>query len=47
MNASTSPVTGVDFIMADTIDSGVCYMAHFSDPDGNALMFCHRYAPPA
>jgi catechol 2,3-dioxygenase-like lactoylglutathione lyase family enzyme len=37
---------GVTF-PADTIDSGVCYMAHFSDPDGNALMFHHRYAPPA
>ena len=32
---------------AETLDSGVCYMAHFSDPDGNALMFHHRYAPPA
>jgi catechol 2,3-dioxygenase-like lactoylglutathione lyase family enzyme len=31
---------------ADTIDSGVCHMAHFSDPDGNALMLHHRYAPP-
>ena len=31
----------------DTMDSGVCYMAHFKDPDGNALMFHHRYAPPA
>ena len=30
---------------ADTLDSGVCHMAHFSDPDGNALMFHHRYAP--
>jgi len=30
---------------ADTIDSGVCHMAHFEDPDGNALMFHHRYAP--
>jgi predicted enzyme related to lactoylglutathione lyase len=30
---------------ADTIDSGVCHMAHFYDPDGNALMFHHRYAP--
>jgi predicted enzyme related to lactoylglutathione lyase len=36
---------GVSFA-ADTIDSGVCYMAHFHDPDGNALMFHHRYAPP-
>ena len=31
---------------ADTLDSGVCHMAHFSDPDGNALMLHHRYAPP-
>ena len=37
---------GVAFA-AETLDSGVCYMAHFSDPDGNALMFHHRYAPPA
>jgi predicted enzyme related to lactoylglutathione lyase len=29
----------------DTIDSGVCHMANFEDPDGNALMFHHRYAP--
>jgi predicted enzyme related to lactoylglutathione lyase len=35
---------GVTF-PADTIDSGVCHMAHFSDPDGNSLMFHHRYAP--
>jgi catechol 2,3-dioxygenase-like lactoylglutathione lyase family enzyme len=31
----------------DIIDSGVCHMAYFADPDGNALMFHHRYAPPA
>ena len=36
---------GVSF-EADTIDSGVCHMAYFSDPDGNALMLHHRYAPP-
>ena len=35
---------GVEF-GADTMDSGVCHMAHFRDPDGNALMFHHRYAP--
>ena len=35
---------GVTFV-ADTIDSGVCHMAIFSDPDGNPLMFHHRYAP--
>ena len=32
---------------ADTMDSGVCHMAHFRDPDGNVLMLHHRYAPPA
>jgi catechol 2,3-dioxygenase-like lactoylglutathione lyase family enzyme len=35
---------GVEF-RADTIDSGVCHMAPFQDPDGNSLMFHHRYAP--
>jgi predicted enzyme related to lactoylglutathione lyase len=37
---------GVSF-HADTLDSGVCHMAYFADPDGNALMFHHRYAPRA
>ena len=36
---------GVEFA-ADTLDSGVCHMAHFRDPDGNVLMLHHRYAPP-
>jgi len=36
---------GVKFHV-DTMDSGVCHMAYFSDPDGNALMLHHRYAPP-
>ena len=35
---------GVEFA-ADTIDSGVCHMAYFRDPDGNALMLHHRYRP--
>jgi predicted enzyme related to lactoylglutathione lyase len=35
---------GVSFV-ADTMDSGVCHMAHFRDPDGNALMLHCRYAP--
>jgi catechol 2,3-dioxygenase-like lactoylglutathione lyase family enzyme len=35
---------GVEFV-ADTIDSGVCHMAFFKDPDGNALLLHHRYAP--
>jgi predicted enzyme related to lactoylglutathione lyase len=34
---------GVEF-MGDTMDSGVCHMAFFADPDGNALMLHHRYA---
>ena len=37
---------GVEFL-ADTMDSGVCHMAHFKDPDGNTLMLHHRYALPA
>ena len=37
---------GVEFL-AETIDSGVCHMAFFADPDGNALMFHNRYAPKA
>ncbi|MBA3401315.1 MAG: VOC family protein [Actinobacteria bacterium] len=28
----------------DTFDTGVCHMAHFSDPDGNVLMLHRRYA---
>jgi predicted enzyme related to lactoylglutathione lyase len=30
---------------AETMDSGVCHMAFFTDPDGNSLMLHHRYAP--
>lgn len=36
---------GVEF-EGDTLDSGVCYQAFFSDPDGNALAIHHRYAAP-
>jgi predicted enzyme related to lactoylglutathione lyase len=35
---------GVAF-SGDTIDSGVCYIAPFQDPDGNALILHNRYAP--
>ena len=35
---------GVTF-NGDTIDTSVCHMAFFNDPDGNALMLHHRYAP--
>jgi predicted enzyme related to lactoylglutathione lyase len=29
----------------ETLDTGVCRMAFFEDPDGNALVLHHRYAP--
>ena len=29
----------------DVFDTGVCHMAHFTDPDGNVLMLHRRYAP--
>ena len=35
---------GVEFD-GDTLDTGVCHMAFFRDPDGNALMLHRRYAP--
>jgi predicted enzyme related to lactoylglutathione lyase len=35
---------GVTFT-SDTIDSGVCHMAAFEDPDGNVLMIHRRHAP--
>ncbi|HXF98132.1 MAG TPA: VOC family protein [Gaiellaceae bacterium] len=31
----------------ETFDTGVCRMAHFTDPDGNVLMLHRRYAPPS
>ena len=37
---------GVEF-MGETLDSGVCHLAVFSDPDGNRLILHHRYAPYA
>ncbi|MDP8911893.1 MAG: VOC family protein [Actinomycetota bacterium] len=37
---------GVEF-HGETIDSGVCHMAFFTDADGNGLLLHHRYAPHA
>jgi catechol 2,3-dioxygenase-like lactoylglutathione lyase family enzyme len=34
---------GVEFA-GETLDTGVCHMAFFTDPDGNDLMVHHRYA---
>ena len=35
---------GVTF-SGEIVDSGVCHQAYFEDPDGNALILHHRYAP--
>jgi len=35
---------GVEFQVQEPYDTGVCHMAFFEDPDGNALMLHHRYA---
>jgi catechol 2,3-dioxygenase-like lactoylglutathione lyase family enzyme len=34
---------GVEFT-GETVDTGVCHMAFFSDPDGNTLILHRRYA---
>jgi extradiol dioxygenase family protein len=36
---------GVEFQFDDVYDTSVCHMAFFTDPDGNALILHHRYAP--
>jgi predicted enzyme related to lactoylglutathione lyase len=41
---STLEQRGVAFT-GDIFDTGVCHMAFLTDPDGNALMLHHRYAP--
>jgi predicted enzyme related to lactoylglutathione lyase len=40
----TLEARGVGF-RGETLDTGVCHMAFFKDPDGNGLMLHHRYAP--
>ena len=37
---------GVEF-EPETLDTGVCHMAFFKDPDGNQFMLHRRYAPRA
>jgi hypothetical protein len=34
---------GVAFL-GDTVDTGVCHMGFFRDPDGNVLILHRRYA---
>lgn len=43
---ATLETAGVEF-EGEILDTGVCHMAFFHDPDGNALMLHHRYAPYA
>jgi len=35
---------GIEFL-GDILDTGVCHMAFFRDPDGNDLMLHNRYVP--
>lgn len=35
---------GIEFF-GETLDTGVCHMAFFTDPDGNDLLLHHRYKP--
>jgi hypothetical protein len=44
VSTSEPQVAGVDFAGIPSRES-VCHMAFFADPDGNALMLHHRYAP--
>ena len=44
--AARAELEGKGVVFAgDVMDTGVCHMAFFSDPDGNDLMLHHRYAP--
>jgi catechol 2,3-dioxygenase-like lactoylglutathione lyase family enzyme len=35
---------GIEFL-GETVDTGVCHMSFFRDPDGNVLILHRRYAP--
>jgi predicted enzyme related to lactoylglutathione lyase len=41
---ATLEAAGVEF-QGETFDTGVCHIAFFADPDGNALALHRRYAP--
>jgi catechol 2,3-dioxygenase-like lactoylglutathione lyase family enzyme len=46
--AARADLEGKGVVFAgETLDTGVCHMAFFSDPDGNDLMLHHRYARQA
>jgi hypothetical protein len=38
---------GVEFQFPEAYDSSVCHMAFLRDPDDNAFVLHHRYAPYA
>jgi predicted enzyme related to lactoylglutathione lyase len=40
----TLEARGVQF-KGEILDTGVCHMAFFEDPEGNKFMLHHRYAP--
>ena len=44
--AARAELEGKGVVFAgEILDTGVCHMAFFTDPDGNDLMLHHRYAP--
>jgi catechol 2,3-dioxygenase-like lactoylglutathione lyase family enzyme len=45
MTAARAELEGKGVEFAGDLDTGVCQMAFFTDPDGNDLMLHHRYAP--
>jgi predicted enzyme related to lactoylglutathione lyase len=45
VEAARAALEAKGVVFHNQLDSGVCHMAHFSDPDGNALMLHQRYAP--
>jgi catechol 2,3-dioxygenase-like lactoylglutathione lyase family enzyme len=47
VEAARAGLQEVGLEVDDVIDSGVCHIAGFHDPDGNALILHRRYAPYA
>jgi predicted enzyme related to lactoylglutathione lyase len=45
-DAAKATLEGHGVEVLQTMDSGVCHMAFFKDPDGNTFCLHHRYAPP-
>ena len=39
------PAPSCSSVAGEILDTGVCHMTFFTDPDGNDLMLHHRYAP--